>query len=38
MNIEKYSVVRVAKDPELAKKDQLKRNSWIEGEYKKYQM
>lgn len=37
MNIEKYSVVRVAKDPEVSKKDQVKRNSWIDHESRKYQ-
>ncbi len=36
LNIEKYSVVRVAKDPDMWRKDQVKRNAWVEHECRKY--
>lgn len=38
LDIEKYSAVRMAKEPEGGRKQQIKRNSWVDNEIKKYQI
>lgn len=36
LQIEKYAVVRVAKDPEMWRKDQVRRNLFVEQEARRF--
>lgn len=36
LQIEKYAVVRVAKDPDMWRKDQVRRNLFVEQEARRY--